>query len=495
MLLAELTAVSAEVAATSSRTEKVAALAELLGGTGDAELGIVVAALCGTPRQGRIGVGWATARIEGAATTPRLTIQDLDRLVTELAAAGGAGVQAVRRRLLDDFGDRATSAEAAFVVRLLTGEMRQGALAGVVEQAVARSEGVPVAVVRRAAMLTGDLPATAELARSGGRSALGAVRLRLGIPVAPMLAATAGSVSEALDDLGSASVGWKLDGIRVQAHVRGDRVRLFTRNLNDITDRLDGVARALVAADLPATVLDGEVIGQDVLGRPAAFQDTVAVDPDGQELHAHWFDLLHHDGADLLDAPLRERIEVMEGLTALRWVPARSTDEPGVGGDVLEAALEAGHEGVVAKSLEAPYAAGRRGKAWRKVKPVHTLDLVVIGVEWGSGRRRGRLSNLHLAALGDDGSPVMVGKTFKGLTDHLLEWQTAELLARETGREGHIVWVRPELVVEVALDGAQRSSRYPGGVALRFARVRRYRTDKTAAEADRLDAVRSLLAG
>lgn len=495
MLLAELVATSAQVATTSARNDKVALLAELIGRADPSEIEVVVAALCGTPRQGRVGVGWVTARMEGRASVPTLTVTDLDRLIDSLDSAGGTGVQSVRRDLLDGFGARATPGEADFAVRLLTGELRQGALAGVAEKALASSEGVPVGVVRRAAMLTGDLPGTATLARTGGRPALEAVLLRLGVPVGPMLAASAPSVEEALDDLGSASVEWKLDGIRVQAHVRGDRVRLFTRNLNDVTDRLEEVAAQLAGLDLPVTVLDGEVIAEDAEGRPAAFQDTVSSDREGHSMRAHWFDLLHHAGADLLDDPLADRRAVMHSIEGLELIHSASTADSSRAGEVMAAALGAGHEGVVLKALDSVYAAGRRGRSWRKVKPVHTLDLVVMGVEWGSGRRRGTLSNLHLGALGDDGAPVMVGKTFKGLTDELLAWQTAELLAREVGREGHVVWVRPELVVEIAVDGAQRSTRYPGGAALRFARVRRYRTDKTAAEADTIENVRALLPG
>jgi DNA ligase-1 len=509
MLLADLAGTSAELRETAARNEKVELIAELLRRAGSDELRVVVAALCGSPRQGRIGVGWATARIDGRAATPSLTVSDLDALVDALAAAHGEGVQAERRRLLEEFGALATAQEADFVVRLLTGEMRQGALSGVVETAVAKAEGVPVKVVRRASMLTGDLPATAEIGRNGGRAALEAVQLRLGVPVAPMLASTAASVEEAIAELGNSSVQWKLDGIRAQAHVRGDRVRLFTRNLNDITERLPGVASQLASLDLPPTVLDGEVIGEDVDGRPAMFQDTVSEPPDpeggnsgseqgdgqGWVMRAHWFDVLHHDGSNLLDDPLERRLDVLGDVARTGLIEGRVTGDADVATSVLDAALSTGHEGVVLKDLGSPYAAGRRGKAWRKVKPVHTLDLVVIGVEWGSGRRRGTLSNLHLGAMGEDGHPVMVGKTFKGLTDELLSWQTEQLLARETGREGHTVWVRPELVVEIALDGVQRSTRYPGGVALRFARVRRYRADKSPTEADTIGTVQALLPG
>jgi DNA ligase-1 len=360
-----------------------------------------------------------------------------------------------------------------------------------VEQAVARASGVPASSVRRAAMLLGDLPHAARLAASGGRSALDAVGIRLGVPVQPMLAAAAASVDEAVGELGEVSVEWKLDGIRLQAHRRGDRVRLFTRNLNDVTAQFPAVVEQVLAVEVGECVLDGEVIGVGPDGRPGLFQDSFAA----AEHEAWWFDALMLDGESMIDVQLRERLERLDGIASLRRIPGVRTGSSDRASEVMAESLAAGHEGVVLKSVDSVYAAGRRGRAWRKVKPVHTLDLVVIGVEWGSGRRQGRLSNLHLAALAEDGTPVMVGKTFKGLTDELLEWQTAELLAREVGRDGHIVWVRPELVVEIALDGVQRSTRYPGGVALRFARVRRYRTDKSPSEADRLVQLQAMLAG
>jgi DNA ligase-1 len=491
VLLADLVDTSARVAATRGRNEKVALLAAHLRTLDDEELPVAVAVLCGAPRQGRVGVGWATARIEGRAAEPSLSVLDLDRLLEKLAALGGPGVQAERRQVLADFGARATPAEAAFASALLIGELRQGALAGVMEQAVARASGVPASSVRRAAMLLGDLPHAARLAVSGGRSALDAVGIRLGVPVQPMLAAAAASVDEAVGELGEVSVEWKLDGIRLQAHRRGDRVRLFTRNLNDVTAQFPAVVEQVLAVEVGECVLDGEVIGVGPDGRPGLFQDSFAA----AEHEAWWFDALMLDGESMIDVQLRERLERLDGIASLRRIPGVRTGSSDRASEVMAESLAAGHEGVVLKSVDSVYAAGRRGRAWRKVKPVHTLDLVVIGVEWGSGRRQGRLSNLHLAALAEDGTPVMVGKTFKGLTDELLEWQTAELLAREVGRDGHIVWVRPELVVEIALDGVQRSTQYPGGVALRFARVRRYRTDKSPSEADRLVQLQAMLAG
>jgi len=353
-------------------------------------------------------------------------------------------------------------------------------------------------LVRRAAMLSGDLPDTARRALTGGAAALEQVRLTVGIAVQPMLAATATDVVDALSTTGVASVEWKLDGVRIQAHRLGDRVHLYTRNLNDVTDRMPSVVDELRALPVESVVLDGEVMGVTEAGLPEAFQDSASTfgrrtAPGPVALDASWFDILHLDGRDLIDETLETRLATLDAIAGLRRIPSVRTDEAEVAQRLLDDALATGHEGAMVKSLASTYAAGRRGRAWRKVKPVHTLDLVVLAVEWGSGRRRGKLSNLHLGALGRDGVPVMVGKTFKGLTDELLAWQTDRFLELETHRDGHIVFVRPEQVIEIALDGAQVSTRYPGGLALRFARVRRYRDDKAPADADRLDAVRALL--
>ncbi len=505
MLLADLVATSAAVGATRSRKEKVAALSTLLAELEPDEIVPAVAALSGVPRQGKIGVGWVTSAIDGTATIPSLTITDLHDIFTALAGTSGAGSQARRRTILDDLAARTTPEESDFIRRLLIGELRQGALASLVADSVAVAASVPGAVVRRAAMLSGDLPATAQLALTaaadGGvdaRQALEAVGMSVGTAVQPMLASTAADVGEALAATGAASVEWKLDGARVQAHRAGDEVRLYTRNLNEITDRLPTLVESVRALPLDSVILDGEALGVGDDGLPAAFQDSMSSfgrtsTPGVTRLAAAWFDILHLDGVDLIDRPLHERLDVMAGIEGLDRIPGIRTDDPVAAQGVLDESLASGHEGVMVKALESTYAAGRRGAEWRKVKPVHTLDLVVLGVEWGSGRRRGWLSNLHLGALGPDGEPVMVGKTFKGLTDELLEWQTARFLELESGRDGHIVWVRPEQVVEIALDGAQASTRYPGGVALRFARVRRYRDDKSPAEADTLETVRALL--
>ena len=540
MQLCEVLATSATVTATSSRSAKVAALAELLRRLDPDEVAVVVAALTGEVRQGRIGVGWATVRgLDVApAAVASLTVADVDRALDDLAALAGPGSQAVRAARLDALLRAATAAEQTFLGRLLLGELRQGALAGVVADAVARAAGVPLALVRRAAMLAGDLPSVATIALAEGATGLAEVGLQVGRFVQPMLAAPGDTVAAALPASGApASVEQKLDGARLQAHRSGQDVRLFTRNGNDVTARLAAVADLVRALPCTSVVLDGEVIGLGDDDRPQVFQDTMsrfgrrtaepgarssvpvvdpevgpsspldeAVPPDSagprlsapggaaRALTVRFFDCLHRDGVDLLDEPLSTRGQALAEVAAGWLVPSIRTDDPVRAEAFLAASLAAGHEGVVVKDMASPYEAGRRGGSWRKVKPVRTLDLIVLAVEWGSGRRRGWLSNLHLGARDPGGGPpIMVGKTFKGMTDELLRWQTAALLEREVGRDGHVVVVRPELVVEIALDGAQRSTRYPGGVALRFARVRRYRPEKTPADADLIDAVRALL--
>jgi DNA ligase-1 len=497
--LADLVATSATLSATSSRKAKVSALADLLRTLDPEEVAVAVAFLTGVPRQGRIGVGWArVSALQGRAVAPTVTVGDLDAALTRLEACVGPGSEARRAEIIDELGATMTDAEATFVRALLTGELRQGALAGLMSDAVAAAADVPAPLVRRAAMLSGDLPDTARLAITEGRDALEAVRLTVGIGIQPMLASTATDVADALSTTGPASVEWKLDGVRIQAHRDGDAVRLYTRNLNDVTDRMPSVVDELRSLPLRAVVLDGEVMGISEEGLPEAFQDSASTfgrrsGPGPVTLDASWFDILHLDGRDLIDEPLDDRLAAMDSIEGLHRIPAVRTEDADTAQTLLDDALATGHEGAMVKSLAAPYAAGRRGKAWRKIKPVHTLDLVVIGVEWGSGRRRGLLSNLHLGAIGADGAPVMVGKTFKGLTDELLAWQTERFLELETHRDRHVVFVRPEQVVEIALDGAQASTRYPGGVALRFARVRRYRDDKGPEDADTLDAVRALL--
>jgi ATP-dependent DNA ligase I len=497
-LLADLVSASQEVGKTSARSRKVATLADLLRRLDTSEVAIAAGLLSGVPRQGRVGVGYSTIHgIESApADEPTLTVADLDTAISQIQAATGSGSGARRRQLLAELLARATEPEAGFVRRLFTGELRQGALAGVMVDAVAKAAGVSEELARRALMLSGDLTRTAEIAMSGGEEGLRDVGFELFRPIFPMLASTAESVAEAVSSFDRASVEWKLDGIRIQIHRRGEEVRIYTRNLNEITHALPGIVDAVRRLDLAQAVLDGEAIWMADDG-PAAFQDTVAqldADAPPEGISTFLFDLLHLDGEGLLDTPLEERAAKLETIAPRLRVPSIVTSEPGDGERALEESLAAGHEGVVVKDAGSLYAAGRRGKAWRKVKPVRTYDLVVLGAEWGHGRRQGRLSNLHLGARDPrTGKLVMVGKTFKGMTDELLEWQTEELLQRETERRGITVFVRPELVVEIALDGVQPSTRYPGGVALRFARVKRYRPDKQADEADTIDDLRSLL--
>jgi DNA ligase-1 len=402
---------------------------------------------------------------------------------------------------LQDLFGRATEPEIDFLRRLLLGELRQAACEGVMTDAIARAADVPLPAVRRAAMLGGDLCATAHLALTQGRAGLDAVRLEILRPIQPMLASTAEDVAAALEATGRASVEWKLDGARIQVHRAGDDVRVYTRNLNEVTDRLPEVVAAVRTFPAHTLVLDGEAIGLSDDERPQRFQDTMSrfgrmrVDAQGIPLSAFFFDILRIDDRELLDLPLADRLDALTPIAGERTIPSVRTDDAGAARAMLEDALGAGHEGVMVKSLTSPYEAGRRGGAWRKVKPVRTLDLVVLAVEWGSGRRRGWLSNLHLGARADDGPFVMVGKTFKGLTDALLQWQTERFLELKTEEDGHVVHVRPEQVVEIALDGVQASRRYAGGVALRFARVRRYRSDKSAAEADTIETVRAMLPG
>ncbi|MEO6317865.1 MAG: ATP-dependent DNA ligase [Acidimicrobiales bacterium] len=502
-LLAILVATSEVVGATRSRKAKVAALAELLRSLSAEEVEPAVGFLVGVPRQGRIGVGWRTVHgIEVEPTEkPWVEVLELDARLSELATTAGSGSVGVRNALLAELFRRSTEAEVDFVRRLLTGELRQGALAGVMTDAVATAAEVPIEVVRRAAMLSGDLGRTATLALNEGVAAIEAVRLAVLHPIQPMLAASAADVAEALGHTGEASVEWKLDGARVQVHRAGEEVRIYTRNLNDITDRLPGVVA--VAKSLPASsfVVDGEVLGIGEDAMPQAFQDTMsAFGRDGSSgagagLVVTFFDVLHVDGVDVIDEPLSRRHERLDALVGGLAVTRVRTADPVEAQAALEASLASGHEGVMVKAVGSTYDAGRRGGSWRKVKPVLTLDLVVLAAEWGHGRRQGWLSNLHLGARDPAGGFVMVGKTFKGMTDELLGWQTTALVEREVSRDGIVVHVRPELVVEIGLDGVQTSTRYPGGVALRFARVKGYRPDKDPGDADLIDTVRALRPG
>jgi DNA ligase 1 len=494
----EIVEASGLVTATSSRSRKVTILADLLKRLDPDEVPIVVGFLSGVPRQGRIGVGYAAVyRTETRpALDPSLTVCDVDRAISEIEAATGTGSTAGRRQRLNALLARATAQEADFVRRLLTGELRQGALAGIMADAVARAAGVPGQLARRALMLSGDLTQMAQTALTEGEAGLRAVGFEIFRPILPMLASTSATVAEAVAGFEQASVEWKLDGIRIQIHRRDAEVHIYTRNLNEITDALPGIVDAALRLPVQQAVLDGEALWMSEQG-PGSFQHTVSqIDSDAppEGIVTFLFDLLHLDGEDLLDAPLHERAARLSAVAPGLRIPSLITSDPGEAERVLEESLRAGHEGVVVKDAASAYAAGRRGQAWRKVKPVRTFDLVVVGAEWGHGRRRGWLSNLHLGARDPRaGNFVMVGKCFKGLTDELLRWQTGELLAREVDRRGIAVLVRPELVVEIALDGVQSSTHYPGGVALRFARVKRYRPDKDASQADVIDDLRALL--
>lgn len=512
MLLDELVEATEAVAATRSRLAKSGALAGLLRRLDDDEIAPAVGILVGKPRQGRIGIGWrglAAATAE-PAEAPSLTILDLDGALERLAALAGSGSAGERSRLLDELTGRATEREQRYLARVLLGEVRTGALEGVLLEAVAEASDRPVALVRRAAMLSGDLGETARLALRGSVDALAEVGLVVGRPVLPMLAATAATPTAALTGLSAggsveASVEFKLDGARIQVHRAGDEVRVFTRTLADITHRLPEVVEVVRGLPVHDVILDGETLALDEAGAPRPFQETMSrfgAETARETLLRPWFfDVLHVDGRDLIDEPLSVRLAELERVAGPHRVPGEVTDDPGAAERVSREALAAGHEGIVVKAIDSPYAAGRRGSSWVKVKPVHTYDLVVLGAEWGYGRRTGMLSNLHLGALdpsgefGEAGGFVMVGKTFKGLTDALLRWQTEHFPELESHRTEHAVFLRPELVVEIAIDGVQRSSRYPGGLALRFARVKRYRDDKAAAEADTIQSLRALLPG
>lgn len=520
MLLHVLAETSQAVAATSSRKAKSEMLAGVLAELDAAEIEPAVGFLTGAARQGRIGVGWATVSSVEIAPAHDVSIEilDLDQLIDRLAETTGVGSEAERVALLEAFLARATAIEQDFVRHILIGDLRQGALGGVVTDAVAKAAKVKVATVRRAAMLSGDLGHAAVVALTDGTDGLNQITLLAGRPILPMLASTAASVGEALEHTGESSVEWKLDGARIQVHRTADGVRIYTRNLNDVTDRLPTVVEIVEGFDCSSVVLDGEVMGFMHDDTPLAFQDTMSQlgqesDADGQAdaedptnaasepaqrggMRPFFFDVMELDGHSLIDEPLSVRRQHLDTLVGDHAIPAISTSDAVKAQGHLDAALAKRHEGVMVKALDGLYEAGRRGKSWRKVKPVHTLDLVVLAAEWGHGRRQGWLSNLHLGARDpQSGEFVMVGKTFKGLTDKLLRWQTEQFQQRKTGESstGHTVNITHDLVVEIAVDGVQSSTRYPGGVALRFARVRAYRPDKTAAEADTIDTVRGLL--
>ena len=490
---------------TRARLEKIALLADLLQQLSPQEVPIGIGFLIGWPRQGRLGIGWATAAgaRPPASPTPTLSLSDVDSGFTALKSLRGPRSAAERQRLLGELLGRATAPEQDFLMALLVGEVRQGALEGIMLEAVARAANVPAARIRRAAMLAGDLAEVAGAALTGGDAGLADYSLQVFRPIQPMLADSAASPAEAIAALGEAVLEWKLDGARIQVHRREERVAVYTRNLNEVTAAVPEVVEAVLALPARELILDGEVIALGPEGRPLPFQDTMRrfgrkLDVEAMRaelpLAAFFFDALLLDGVELLDLPLSARLARLDPLLPEQHRVPRILTSRAEDAEAFQAeALRRGHEGVMAKSPTAPYAAGRRGSAWLKVKTARTLDLVVLAAEWGSGRRKGWLSNLHLGARDPNGGGfVMLGKTFKGMTDALLQWQTAELLARETGREGHVVLVRPELVVEVAFNEVQRSSQYPGGLTLRFARIKGYRVDKSPAEADTIEAVRAL---
>ena len=516
--LVDVAVASAEIASTSARSAKTKRIAAVLRTADTGDVPVIVAWLSGELLQRRIGVGWAAlATTPPAAEVASLTVAEVHHAFSEMAVVSGAGSQTRRSALLLDVMSRSTEVEQTFLRALLSGNLRQGALGGVMSDAIATAAGVTAAEVRRATMLRGDLSAVAAAAMCGGSAALAAFRLEVGCALAPMLAQSASSVEEALEELGApAAIEAKLDGARIQIHKRGGDVRLFTRSLDDVTGRLAHVAADVARWPVEYLVADGEILwfafkggeGNDDVetARPLPFQETASrfarTMPDALSAMASTerpsiflFDVLHLDGVDLLDSPNADRRAALESIeTSAKLVERIVTSDPREAQAFFDRMVERGFEGVVAKALSAPYEAGRRGASWRKVKPVLTLDLVVLAVEKGSGRRTGKLSNIHLGARDPaTGGFVMLGKTFKGMTDAMLDWQTRRFTELAVGStEGYVVKVRPEQVVEIAFDGLQTSSRYPGGMALRFARVVRYRDDKSAAEADTIDTVRAI---
>jgi DNA ligase-1 len=499
MRLVELVETSNAVASVSGRLEKIERLAALLTRLAPDEIAIAVAFLSGSSRQGRIGVGWSVISNAKSAAAPAsdstLELREVDEAFARIAGTSGAGSTRERARLLGGIFGRATLAEQDFLVRLLFGELRQGALEGVLIEAVARAAQVPATTIRRAAMMAGDLGIVARTALVDGAAALSQVIVSMFRPVQPMLADSAESLDDALTRIDRASLELKLDGARIQVHKAGDEVKVFSRTLREVTGAVPEVVEVVRALPARDVILDGEVIALRPDQTPQPFQ--ITMQRFGRRLDVErlrhdlpltpfFFDALYLDGDALIDEPQSRRAAVLTDVLPAPFVIPRVVSPTAEQAQAfLDDALRRGHEGAMAKALDAPYAAGRRGQAWLKIKQARTLDLVVLAVEWGSGRRRGWLSNLHLGARDPERNAfVMLGKTFKGMTDEMLAWQTQQFLDREIGRDAHTVYVRPELVVEIAFNDVQESSQYPGGLALRFARVKRYRTDKTAAEAD-----------
>jgi DNA ligase-1 len=504
MLLAAVVETSRRVTETSKRLEKVELLANLLRQLHPHEIEIVVTFLAGGIRQGRIGVGYAA--IQGAqgppAATPSLEVTEIDSTFQSIIAVSGSGSQRRRLQLLHQMLARATQPEQHFLMRLLVGELRQGALEAVMLEALAKASGVTVERVRRAVMLAGDIAKVARALLEQGETALDQYDVQLFRPVHPMLAGTADDVDEALADLGEAALEFKLDGARVQVHRSGDEVAVYSRALNNVTAAVPEVVEAVRALPAKNLILDGEVISLLPDGRPQPFQVTMR--RFGRKLDVErmrgefpmtpfWFDLLYLDGSNLLDEPQARRFSALKNIAGDSIIPHTISSDAGRASEFMENALSRGHEGIMAKAVGARYAAGSRGQSWLKVKRARTLDLVILAAEWGHGRRHGKLSNLHLGARDvEKGGFAMLGKTFKGLTDEMLAWQTEALLKLEVSRDGYTVYVRPELVVEIAFNEIQVSSRYASGLALRFARVKRYRTDKSAAETDTFQTVQRM---
>ena len=506
MRLADLVAVSGKVAATRARSEKVDHLASLLRRLEPREIDVAVAFLSGRLRQGRIGLGPAgvrEARPGAGAEQPTLELGEVDAAFERIAGVSGPGSTAERSGLLADLFRRATAEEADFLVRLILGDLRQGALAGLLAEALARAAEVPATEVRRALMFAGDLQAVGRAVLTEGREGLARFRLQLFRPVQPMLAQPAEDLGRALERLGVAALEYKLDGARVQVHKAGDEVQVYSRRLNDVTAALPEIVEAVRGLPARDLLVDGEVLALRPDGAPLPFQVTMRrfgrkldVERMREELplSPFFFDVLHVDGEDLIDRPADERFAALQDAVPGLVVPHLVTADPNEADAFLEEALGRGHEGVMAKATGAPYEAGSRGFSWLKVKPAHTLDLVVLAAEWGHGRRRGWLSNLHLGARDPaTGGFVMLGKTFKGMTDRMLAWQTEKFQELAVASDSHTVHLRPELVVEVAFSDVQHSPNYPAGMALRFARVKRYREDKSAADADTVETVRAIL--
>jgi DNA ligase-1 len=504
MLLTPVVETSRRITETSKRLEKIALLGALLRELHGDEIEIVTAILSGRIRQGRIGVGYRSLREATAppALDPSIELLELDREFDAIAQTEGGGSERRRRDRLQSLLARATPPEQQFITGLLLGELRQGALEGIMLEALASASNIPLDRVRQAAMVAGDGTRIARDVLERGEAGLDAHAIRLFQPVQPMLAQTAEDVVEALDNLGPAALEYKLDGARVQVHKSGDHVQVFSRALNDVTSAVPEVVEAARALPAQNAILDGETLSLRPDGRPQPFQVTMRrfgrkldIEESRAELPLtpFWFDILYLDGADLLAEPQSRRFQMLNDLAPQSVIPHLETADASEGHRFLEDALAHGHEGIMAKSPSSKYATGARGGAWLKIKHVKTLDLVILAAEWGSGRRKGFLSNLHLGARDTEkGGYAMLGKTFKGLTDQMLAWQTQELLKLEIARDTYTVHVEPKIVVEIAFNDLQISPRYISGLALRFARVKRYRTDKTADQSDTFQTVKQI---